>query len=127
MAINPQPSNERLKEIYSKDYFIADTDLQHKDDITNLKQATATNYLNAISRFSGKTNFKNLKLLEIGCGNGEFLKQASLMGYQVFGIDSGEAFILNLEKDPLLKKRVKNIVIENSAINIIETSLLNGK
>jgi 2-polyprenyl-3-methyl-5-hydroxy-6-metoxy-1,4-benzoquinol methylase len=125
MAINPQPSNEKLKRIYSKDYFIADTDLRNKEGVTKLKQATAKDYLYAISKFSGKTDFKNRTLLEIGCGNGEFLKQASLMGYQVFGIDTGEAFISKLEKNPLLKNRVKNIAIEKMPIKLFDIVVFN--
>ncbi|MEN9632398.1 MAG: hypothetical protein RL077_802 [Verrucomicrobiota bacterium] len=80
----PQPSDAELAAIYGPDYVLAADDTPAHAVITRAKRATADHYLDLLAAagatFSGR-------LLEIGCGAGNFLLQASRRGYEVTGIE----------------------------------------
>jgi len=82
--INPQPSNEALAAIYSSTYFLGDQSTETVDKIARMKQATAQNYLEDIARYRGRVGGR---LLEIGCGHGDFLIQAQRQGYQLTAVE----------------------------------------
>lgn len=81
---NPQPSDEVLKEIYNKDYFLGEDSDESRDSVAEMKTATARLYVDALVAYHGSAQGK---LLEIGCGRGEFLKVAQERGYKVAGND----------------------------------------
>ena len=104
MAINPQPSIEELKKIYSADYFLADQKDKNKANAAVLKKLTAQAYIKEILRYIGNT--KSKEMLEIGCGNGEFLEVAQDHGFDVLGIDIGNDFINKISKKQNLQGKV---------------------
>ncbi len=88
MFLNPQPSDEFLNSVYTSNYF-----LMGDDDLSNcrrsdMKRATARLYVEQLIRYYGK---KEGSLLEIGCGNGDFLQVAKQAGFAVRGIEVSES------------------------------------
>ncbi len=82
--LNPQPSDAELARIYHAHYFLgSDTDAG-RQTVSELKQATARFYLAEISRYCGS---QSGQLLEIGCGDGDFLVSAESAGWQVTGVE----------------------------------------
>jgi len=84
----PQPSDERLATIYSSEYFLGSKDEQSLENQKALKRATARMYLNVLAPYVRQANAA--RLLEIGCGHGEFLLEAQHRGYQVEGLEYSE-------------------------------------
>lgn len=82
--LNPQPDDARLKSIYSADYFIGKRTPQLEAPVTRLKQATAGLYMDMLAKY---LNHKTGRLLEVGCGEGDFLLVARSRGFDVSGID----------------------------------------
>ncbi len=81
---NPQPSAAVLTQIYSEHYFLVSDSSEQQTLTANMKQATARLYLDCIETYH-QTPGK--RLLEVGCGHGEFLLEAQTRGYQVTGIE----------------------------------------
>lgn len=79
----PQPTDESLAAIYSSDYFLGSKNARTLENQRTLKRATALLYLNALKAFLKP----NARLLEIGCGHGEFLVEAQSHGYNVEGLE----------------------------------------
>jgi len=82
--LNPQPSDEALATIYSPTYFLGGGSADSSDKIAAMKQATARAYLSDIIRYRGSLGGR---LLEIGCGLGDFLIEADREGFQVTGVE----------------------------------------
>ena len=88
MFLNPQPSDAELATIYSAEYFLGhDTD-EGRRDASELKRATARQYLAELTRYNGAPSGR---LLEVGCGEGDFLCEAETAGYKVLGVEYAEA------------------------------------
>lgn len=85
----PQPTDERLNEIYSSDYFLGSTDTQALENQRALKFATARLYMDILQPFVHQTcaGPHHPRLLEIGCGHGELLVEAQSRGFQVEGLE----------------------------------------
>jgi SAM-dependent methyltransferase len=79
----PQPSDEQLAAIYSSGYFLGSTDAVSLDNQRALKRATARLYLDQLAARMPSTG----RLLEIGCGHGEFLLEAQARGFEVEGLE----------------------------------------
>jgi len=79
----PQPTDERLAAIYSSEYFLGSKSARALENQRSLKSATALLYLNVLKPFLKP----NARLLEIGCGHGEFLVEAQSHGYHVEGLE----------------------------------------
>jgi SAM-dependent methyltransferase len=82
---HPQPSDEVLEKIYTADYFLggaraAEANARHK-------RATAALYLEVLARNVRPGG----RILEIGCGSGEFLIEAADRGFEVAGIEYAQA------------------------------------
>lgn len=84
MFLNQQPSDEVLEEIYNEEYFLGEQTPEGKKAVSDMKRATAKLYLNQLIKYCGSTRGK---LLEIGCGNGDFLALAKEAGFDVTGIE----------------------------------------
>lgn len=68
MFLNPQPTDEVLASIYSNGYFLDGQLSKWRQDIQDMKQNTAKLYLEELFSFYREND---IKLLDIGCGNGE--------------------------------------------------------
>ena len=87
LMANPQPSDEELARIYGGDYFLVEKNEIGQRHVDELKQATADLYLDLLERYRGKAEGT---LLEIGCGQGDFLVRAAARGLTVTGIEYSE-------------------------------------
>ncbi len=85
MRINPQPTDDELAAIYGKNYFLFSNHLEEKQHASILKSLTADHYLNLLETYQG-TQLKG-RLLEIGCGQGDFLVKAAERGLHVTGVE----------------------------------------
>jgi len=85
---NPQPSDTELAAIYSADYFLGAESEEGRASTREIKRATARQYLSEIHRYTGEVGGS---LLEIGCGDGDFLIEAEAAGYSVTGVEYAPA------------------------------------
>jgi 2-polyprenyl-3-methyl-5-hydroxy-6-metoxy-1,4-benzoquinol methylase len=125
----PYPDKVKLKEFYKKKYFNSSKNYNYK--YKNYEK----NYFNNFSKlqilFLKKNinrNFKKLNLLDVGCGNGSFIKNSSIYFKKVTGIDFSKKNLIYklgknceyLEQDPeiyLKKKKLPfNIIILNNVL-----------
>jgi SAM-dependent methyltransferase len=88
--LNPQPSDQELSRIYSENYFLGSESDEGRRAASEVKQATAQMYLTEIRRYRGAGKGC---LLEIGCGEGDFLALAEADGWEVSGIEYASAAI----------------------------------
>ncbi|MEO7911270.1 MAG: glycosyltransferase [Roseiflexaceae bacterium] len=84
LLMNPQPSDAELVAIYSENYFLGDDTPEGHERVSLMKRATARLYLGQLARYRG---VQGGALLEIGCGQGEFLVEAQHRGYDVTGVE----------------------------------------
>ena len=85
---NPQPSDTELSAIYSADYFLGAESDEGRASTREMKRATARQYLSEIHRYAGEAGGR---LIEIGCGDGDFLVEAEAAGYHVTGVEYAPA------------------------------------
>jgi SAM-dependent methyltransferase len=85
---NPQPSPAELAAIYHPSYFLGAESAGGREQLRRLKGASARKYLDELLRYRG---VHGGRLLEIGCGAGEFLAEAQAVGYDVTGIEVSPA------------------------------------
>ena len=81
---NPQPSNTELGEIYGPNYVLIENDPVGEAMVLRSKRATADHYLDLLARAGVPADGK---LLEIGCGAGNFLVRAADRGFEVTGLE----------------------------------------
>lgn len=81
---NPQPSDAELAAIYGADYVLAENDPAGEAMVLRSKRATADYYLDVLARAGVPACGQ---LLEIGCGQGNFLRQAADRGFDVTGVE----------------------------------------
>ena len=86
--LNPQPSDAELSRIYGADYFLGSDSEAGRQAVSEIKQATARLYLAESRRYSG---LEKGRLLEVGCGDGDFLVTAEAEGWQVTGVEYSDA------------------------------------
>jgi 2-polyprenyl-3-methyl-5-hydroxy-6-metoxy-1,4-benzoquinol methylase len=86
--LNPQPSDDELARIYSANYFLGSDSETGRQAVSEIKQATATLYLSEIRRYRGP---ESGRLIEVGCGDGDFLVLAEADGWRVTGIEYSPA------------------------------------
>jgi len=82
--LHPQPDHGVLASIYGADYFLGHGSKKSEERTAELKSATARLYLRRLQRIFSHAGGR---ILEIGCGNGDFLLQARQVGFQVHGIE----------------------------------------
>src|SRR5689334_21361730 len=80
----PQPDDKVLAAIYTGDYFLGSGDSEASGRVGDLKRATARVYLDALCDCVPPAGGR---LLEVGCGQGEFLIEAQARGYDVAGVE----------------------------------------
>ena len=84
MLTGPQPSDHELGQIYGENYFLVENDAHGHRHVDELKQATADQYLDLLERYGIPSG---ARLLEVGCGHGDFLRQAVRRGLKVTGVE----------------------------------------
>lgn len=89
-CLNPQPSDAQLAAIYSAQYVLGGDTPAARERVAGMKQASARLHLADIARYRGTTGGK---LLEIGCGGGDFLLEATRQGYQCTGVEYAVAAV----------------------------------
>lgn len=82
--LNPQPSDEELAAIYTRDYFLGSGIAEKETTFGQLKLRTADTHLDALATAGGVSSGN---LLEIGCGNGSMLVAAARRGFAVTGVE----------------------------------------
>lgn len=91
MFVNPQPSDEVLAGIYNETYFIGS--MTGESAIAqDVKRATARHYLRLMELYTGGA--VRGRVLEIGCGRGEFILEAVSHGLEAVGVEYAEASAL---------------------------------
>ncbi len=85
MRLNPQPTDEELADIYGKNYFLFSGNNETEQHTNTLKSLTADHYLNLLESYQGSK--LTGRLLEIGCGQGDFLVRAAARGLHVTGVE----------------------------------------
>ena len=91
MFLNPQPSDRELSEIYTAEYFLGHDTEEGRRDSSELKRATARQYLAELTRYNGAPSGQHSRLIEVGCGEGDFLCEAEAAGYDVLGVEYAPA------------------------------------
>jgi SAM-dependent methyltransferase len=81
---NPQPSDAELAAIYGPNYVLVENDPAGEAMVLRSKRATADYYLDLLAAARVRAPGK---LLEIGCGQGHFLRQAANRGFDVTGVE----------------------------------------
>lgn len=89
---NPQPGDDELTEIYGPDYFIGveANERLNSAQFDAVKRGTARMQLSRIASYRselGGIASKGDRLIEIGCGHGNFLIEAKSKGYSVQGLE----------------------------------------
>jgi SAM-dependent methyltransferase len=84
LLLNPQPSEAELTALYNEQYFLGEDTPESRARIAEMKAATDRHYLQQLARYRGPGNGR---LLEIGCGQGDFLLEAQREGYDVAGVE----------------------------------------
>ena len=83
LYVNPQPTNSELERLYSQEYYGADTQcLTHSLDY---REAVFDAGLEILMRLS-----KPGRLLDDGCGTGNFVRRAQRGGWQAMGVELSE-------------------------------------
>jgi 2-polyprenyl-3-methyl-5-hydroxy-6-metoxy-1,4-benzoquinol methylase len=88
LMLNPQPSPSELAAIYHPGYFLGAESADGREQLRRLKGASARRYLGELLRYRGTHQGR---LLEVGCGAGEFLAEAQAAGYDVTGLEVSPA------------------------------------
>lgn len=86
--IDPQPNEEEISEMYSKEYFEGDFRCGHAGsyfDGDSLDRLVSMSLLESIRHYKPKGKF-----LEVGCAGGAFLNAAKNIGYDVSGVEYSE-------------------------------------
>ena len=82
--LDPQPDDATLAKIYDAGYFLGKPGADAEDRVQRMKRATAALYVERLVLGLGKAQGR---ILEIGCGRGEFLLEARSRGFEVSGIE----------------------------------------
>lgn len=83
---SPQPSDERLSEIYSPEYY-EPWHLESPEALRSMKSMSFDPLIREIELGAGR------KVLDVGCAMGEFLRALDRPGFDLFGVDLNTAAI----------------------------------
>ena len=93
LFFNPQPDDEELAEIYGQGYLLGGGDAAREQRIWDLKRASSAIILRWLSRYAQRDDWKNRRLLDVGCGAGALVAEATSMGFETTGIDPSAELI----------------------------------
>lgn len=120
----PKPENIDLPKYYKSENYISHTDSTKSvmDKIYQLvKTFTISSKVKLISSYSNS----NPKLLDIGCGTGEFLKSAFTKGWEVTGVEpndkASELALLKLDQNKNIFTSIDELItnIPSKKFNVI--------
>jgi len=83
-GLSPQPDDQILERIYGEDYFLGSRDAEATQLMDKMKGLTAEKYLQILKQ---KVEVDSPRLIEIGCGGGEFLEKAMGSGFDAAGLE----------------------------------------
>lgn len=108
---DPQPSDEVLASIYHENYFLGSDTEAGRAHAASLKRATAAIYLDQIQ--SVIQPGKSMRILEVGCGSGDFLVEAAARGFDVSGIEYSDSAVRTansrLGREAVLKGSIETV------------------
>lgn len=108
---NPQPTSEHLGKYYKSDRY-----LSHKENPESLFERIydSVRWLNLRSKYKQVTEgLSGGKLLDYGCGRGDFLGIASIKGWECFGIEQDDDARKIAEKRNNVKVLTTNATRDN--------------
>lgn len=82
--LDPQPGDSVLAAIYNDRYFLGEQNDEAAGRRSKMKSASAVLCIDTLERLVPP---ENTELLEIGCGQGELLMEASKRGFRVSGLE----------------------------------------
>ena len=83
-CLDPQPDDEKLRAIYEESYFLGSGDQQTEKLMDKMKRSTAREYIELLS---AHVHMDKPRLMEVGCGGGDFLVAAKTNGYAGAGVE----------------------------------------
>lgn len=109
---NPILESKKIARLYEKSLF------SYKNESNYLRE-TYTSYLKQVL---GDRDFRKIKLLEIGCGDGFFLEEAKKLGVHVYGVEPSRAAVLLADEG--IRKNIKVSILKpnlfkNNSFNLI--------
>lgn len=111
-------NNHILEEQYKKeilDLFYLRYNEELMVDSRELVMERAEVYLTEIEKYLGNRDKKDLKMIDLGCGEGEFIQLLNKKGYPAYGVDSNSAVVSKMRKEqPRLK------IVEDNAIDYLK-------
>jgi SAM-dependent methyltransferase len=114
-CLDPQPDDEKLRAIYNEDYFLGSGDKITEKLMDNMKKSTALGYIELLSTY---VDVENPRLIEVGCGGGDFLIIAKKNGYSVAGVEFSPTAVRDANR-----KLEENAVIQGELSSLDLTQL----
>ena len=120
--LEPQPDDATLERIYSASYFFGTETVDAVERHRALKTATARIYLDLIEPHRHGQS----RLLEIGCGTGDFLVEATSRGFDVTGIEispsSSETATKRLDNGRVICGTLDSVNLPAASFDVIANS-----
>ena len=113
--LNPQPDDATLASIYDEAYFIGSEDKTLFAQASELKRNTARLQLAQIAAHmpAKEAHTEKPRMLEVGCGLGNFMFEAQRAGFDVHGLDVS-ASAVNSANDLLGEERAHVGILETA-------------
>ena len=86
--MNPMPDEARLPEFYGREYFQRSEACYLDKSLKKIIERAFSGRLNLIQKYK-----KTGRVLDVGCGDGSFLKYLKREGYDVVGVDISESAV----------------------------------
>ncbi|MGB6268198.1 MAG: methyltransferase domain-containing protein, partial [Olleya sp.] len=105
----PQPSSEKLPDYYKSEDYISHTDSKRslfEKAYHTIRSISLKRKLKLINSF----NSEEKKILDIGCGTGDFLKTAQNNNWTIVGIEP------NKEARTIANSKTNNLAFDNSKL-----------
>ncbi len=109
-GLSPQPNDQILEEIYSDRYFLGSQDPNTRHLMDRMKALTAELYLGLLKK-QIETNAP--RLIEIGCGGGDFLVVAKASGFSVAGLEISPSAVKSANE-----KLGEQVVIKSDLLDV---------
>ena len=118
--LNPFPDYEKIKSIYTKEYYNSWGINNNTESLSKMKKTTARNWLDKVCKYK-----KSGKLLDVGCAMGYFMETADERGLEPYGVELSE-FSYKIAKEKFPGKVFNGILekapFENNYFDIIVMS-----
>lgn len=101
LYLNPRPVREELSQIYPQNYYAYNYDISINPIALKAKNFLDRRKVNTWLKYLG-TDRQNLTFLDVGCGNGRYLKMLHRLGVpksQLYGIEMSQGAIDSLQHE----------------------------